>query len=89
MHPHQQHLMTLCMCASLAPPAADQATSSRTQSITVGNKAQLCVVYVAILADIFVTAYTDTLRTTDELAIILLLRYVVGASAADCANCKA
>jgi hypothetical protein len=43
-------------------------------SITVGNKAQLCVVYVAILADIFVTAYTDTLRTTDVLAIILLLR---------------
>jgi len=43
-------------------------------NISAGNKAQVCVVYFAILADIFVTAYTDTLRTTDVLAIILLLR---------------
>lgn len=42
--------------------------------ITPGNKAQVVVVYAAILADIFVTAYTDTLRTTEVLAIILLLR---------------
>jgi hypothetical protein len=45
------------------------------QRITVGNKAQVVVVYAAILADIFVTAYTDTLRTTEVLAIILLLRW--------------
>ena len=45
-----------------------------THAITVGNKVQFFVVYVAILADTFVTAYTDTLHTTDVLAIILLLR---------------
>jgi hypothetical protein len=35
---------------------------------------QVCVLYAAILADIFVTAYTDTLHTTEVLTIILLLR---------------
>lgn len=47
---------------------------ANSHNITVSTKVQICVVYTAILADIFITAYTDTLRTTDELAIILLLR---------------
>lgn len=46
-----------------------------TQTIALGNKVQVYAVYVSILADIFVTAYTDTLHTTEVLAIILLLRY--------------
>jgi hypothetical protein len=49
-------------------------TAAAAPRITPGNKAQVVTVYAAILADIFVTAYTDTLRTTEVLAIILLLR---------------
>lgn len=63
--------------AAVAQPRCKLLVLLHTQdahSITLGNKAQVFVVYAAILADIFVTAYTDTLHTTDELAIILLLR---------------
>ncbi len=37
------------------------------------NVVQACVVYAAVVADIFVTAYTDPLQTTDILTHLLLL----------------
>jgi hypothetical protein len=49
----------------------DAASSS---GVSAGRKLQVAGLYAAILADIFVTAYTDTLRSTEELTIILLLR---------------
>ena len=42
--------------------------------VSPGTKLQLCALWLAIITDIFVTAYTDTLHTTEVLTIILLLR---------------
>lgn len=44
--------------------------------ISKGNVVQACVVYAAIVADVFVTAYTDPLQTTEVLTHMLLLGYV-------------
>ncbi|KAF6237645.1 hypothetical protein COO60DRAFT_1615298, partial [Scenedesmus sp. NREL 46B-D3] len=42
-------------------------------SITRGNVIQASVVYAAVVADIFVTAYTDPLQTSEVLTHMLLL----------------
>lgn len=49
-----------------------QATGAPTAT-TGNNVARVCVVYAAIIADIFVTAYTDPLQTTEVLTNILIL----------------
>lgn len=46
--------------------------------------AQLCIVYGAILAHVFVMAYTDPLQDSSFVMLLLLFRCVRGA-ASDCA----
>jgi hypothetical protein len=41
--------------------------------ITRGNVIQASVVYAAVVADIFVTAYTDPIQTSEVLTHMLLL----------------
>jgi hypothetical protein len=43
------------------------------RSITRGNVIQASVVYAAIAADIYVTAYTDPIQTSEVLTHMLLL----------------
>jgi hypothetical protein len=43
------------------------------RSITRGNVIQAIVVYAAVVADIFVTAYTDPIQTSEVLTHMLLL----------------